>query len=307
MQQHCPELATPEKFNFMAPSVSSPGSRLKPVTIFNDGEDTKNIVKQISVHNYITGVNSPGVTLQNSLMNHVSTVNSINNHVRTAQSLATIPGLENVPYIQGEQNSLYGGGRPGLSNVYGSALWALDYILQAASTGIIKRLHFHQSLGASYSAWYPVGVNSTTNPSYYGKLAAAVFMGKSDERYVLPLPEAVNSSFESAYAGYDAKTGRLNRLAIINMNEFNSTQPANTRESKTYEFKVPSSTWKVERLTAPGADITTGVTFGGYAYEYATLGKPKAVVYRSEVLAVAGARTLKVKVPASEAAILTRL
>jgi hypothetical protein len=37
------------------------------------------------------------------------------------------------------------------------------------------------------------------------------------------------------------------------------------------------SSWAVERLSALGSEVKTGVTFGGYAYEYGTLGKPAKV------------------------------
>ncbi len=304
IQEACPELASPEFFNFLAPSLSSPGSKLRPAEIFDDGLNSDHKLKQISLHNYITGATSPGVTLQNSLLNHSSTVASLNKHVATAANLSSIPDLAGVPYILGEHNSLYGGGRAGLSDVFGSALWVLDFVSYGASTGVIKRMHFHQSTTAPYAAWTPTGVNASTHPSYYGKLAAARFLGDSSNVSVSQLGLPGASPFESAYAAYDRNSRALKRLAVINMREYNSTQ--RSRPVQTYNFSIaPSSTWTVERLTAPGAEVTTGATFNGCAYEYATLGLPLQVNETVEVVSAAADGTLQVGLQDSEAAVLS--
>jgi hypothetical protein len=288
----------------MAPSLSSPGSKLRPATIFNDGLNADLTVRQISLHNYITGATSPGVTLQNSLLNHTSTVASLNKHVAAANNLSSNPDLANVPYILGEHNSLYGGGRSGLSDVFGSALWVLDFVAYGASTGVVKRMHFHQSVGAPYAAWTPTGVNASTHPSYYGKLAAARFLGDSTKVSVSEIALPSQSPFESAYAAYDRRSKRLQRLAVVNMREFNSTQTT-TRELREYSFSVaPSSSWTIERLTASGSDVTTGVTFNGFAYEFATLGLPNLVATTAENISANQSGMLTVGVHDSEAVIL---
>lgn len=134
----CPEQGTPQ---FMAPSFSSPGSAYNQVTAFQDGLDSQGAVKEKSLHNYITGATSPGVTLQGTLMNHKVTVNSLSKHVAAAHALAAV---DDKPYVIGECNSLYGGGAAGLSDTFGAALWVTDFTLYAASTGVIKRLHYHR-------------------------------------------------------------------------------------------------------------------------------------------------------------------
>ncbi|KKA20897.1 Glycoside hydrolase family 79 protein [Rasamsonia emersonii CBS 393.64] len=266
LQQSCPELAS--QLAFMAPSLSSPGSALKLSNIFAAGLDKENTVKQISVHNYMSGATSPGVTLQSTLMNHTAVVQSITKHVQNAQSVASVP----ADYILGEHNSLYGGGAAGLSNTFGAALWVLEFSAYAASTGVIKRLHFHQSQGAAYSAWTPVG-SPATNPPYYGKLAAATFLGASSNVQVkeVSLPAGSDSDLDSAYAAY--VDGNLTRLAVLNLRQYDSTS-GGARPSQNYTIQVPTgSSWTVKRLTAAGSDVTTGVTFNGFAYEYESLGQ----------------------------------
>ena len=140
----CPELGAPK---FMAPSFSSPGSAFSQVTAFQaGGVDSQNAVAQKSLHNYITGATSPGVTLQGTLMNHNVTKASLQKHVTAANNLAAI---DPNPYIVGECNSLYGGGAAGLSDVFGAALWVVDFTLYAASTGVIERVHYHRQYSLS--------------------------------------------------------------------------------------------------------------------------------------------------------------
>ncbi|OIW32796.1 glycoside hydrolase family 79 protein [Coniochaeta ligniaria NRRL 30616] len=302
----CPELGTPQ---FMAPSFSSPGSSYSHVAAFQDGLDSQDAVNQKSLHNYITGATSPGVTLQGTLMNHNVTVKSLSKHVAAANALAAV---DDKPYVIGECNSLYGGGAAGLSDTFGAALWVMDFTLYAASTGVIKRLHYHQSNGAPYSAWAPVpsgGNQPTTLPPYYGKLAAARFLSASNSTAVEEI--ALSSSpYESAYAAYTS--GHLARIAVLNMNQYNATS-ASQRPSTTYTFLVGNrlvgSSWLVEKLAAPGSDVKTGVTFAGYKYEYSSLGN--GVNMKSncpkEVVKVGSNGELSVRVKDSQAVVLTLL
>jgi hypothetical protein len=148
LMEACPELGTPQ---FMAPSFSSPGSAYNQVAAFRDGLDSQDAVSQKSLHNYITGATSPGVTLQGTLMNHNVTINSLSKHVAAANALTAV---DDKPYAIGECNSLYGGGAAGLSDTFGAALWVMDFTLYAASTGVIKRVHYHREFNLSSSACY---------------------------------------------------------------------------------------------------------------------------------------------------------
>lgn len=63
-----------------------------------------------------------------TLMNHTNIVDSIEPHSKRAQNLAYL----NHPYIIGEMNSIAKQGRSGESNVFGDALWLVDFSLWAA-------------------------------------------------------------------------------------------------------------------------------------------------------------------------------
>jgi hypothetical protein len=177
-------------------------------------------------------------------MNHSSTVHSISAHLALRNSL----GYTGIPYILGETNSLYNEGAPGLSNAFGAALWGVDFNLWCASQGI-KRTHMHQGTDYRYAAWQPVATNKTTigtKPPYYGNIAVAAMLGNLAQHSVqisnLPLP----SEFESAYAAYE--NGRLERIAMLNMREYNYTVNGTS--------SIPNPSRPTRRPSAPSPRTT---------------------------------------------------
>ncbi|KOS18188.1 Heparanase [Escovopsis weberi] len=300
LQSNCPDMA--QNIHYMGPSVSSPGSRLHLIDILTDeGAGNANIT-QYSVHNYMSGATSPGTTLQGTLMSHSKVKGSIGGHLNYA---ATVKNL-NGRYIIGEQNSLYGGGAFGMSDTFGAGLWALDFSLYAASTGVIHQIYFHQSAGAAYAAWAATG-DLATHPPYYGQLAANTFLRNSDTLDIRELVLTSDTNMDSAYGGF--VDGKMDRAAIINFRQFNSTSAQSSRPSQTYTVPVDAgSSWTVKRLTAAGATDTTGVTFNGFAYDAATLGVPALVAGRESnaVVKADSNGNLKVTVANTEAIILER-
>lgn len=78
----------------------------------------------------------------------------------------------------------------------------------------------------------------------------------------------VNETRLTAYAIYDKADQLLESIAIVNLEMFNSTQPANDRPYT--KISLPSSfvngtggKIKVRRLTAPGVEVKQGITFAG--------------------------------------------
>ncbi|KAJ6780290.1 hypothetical protein PWT90_07530 [Aphanocladium album] len=298
LQEACPDMA--ENLSYMFPSVSSPGSRLRVPDIYVSAADSTKHVTQVSVHNYMAGATQPGVTLQATLMNHTAVERSIAGHVSYAKSISA-----NADYVIGEHNSLYGGGAAGLSDVFGAALWGMDFSLHAATTGIIKRVHFHQSIGSPYAAWSPVSPQQT-KPPFYGKLAANTFLANSSSLQVKKLNVAGRADLDSAYGAY--LDGNLERIAILNLREYDSGS-GKRRDNQEYNIRVePSSRWIVKRLSAPGARDKTKITFNGFAYEAKTAGKPERMTSRPSNTQVTAGRSgqLVVRVSDSEAAVIVR-
>jgi len=317
-----------EEVPWIAPSFAGTNNSLKPVKPWELGINVDKDIDMISSHkfvqpkptilirlitnsfltSYIGGATQPGVTLQDTLMNHNKTVSSISNQVAVLKALED----RGLPFILGETNSLYNQGRPGLSNTFGAALWGLDFNLWCASQGI-ARVHMHMGTNYRYASWMPIDTNLTTKGTkapYYGNIAVASAIGDQSSGYTqvknFPLPDP----HAAAYATF--LNWRVNRVVVINMNSYNYTDGKNptARPVSKYTFALPElcgRTATVQRLMANGSDAITGITYNGYSYNYELDGgKPVLLtnVTTNEKLNVNAAGEFTLQVPYSSAAVV---
>ncbi|KAI0103581.1 glycoside hydrolase family 79 protein [Daldinia grandis] len=282
LEASCPDLLDNDTYGYLAPSFAGTTNHLNAPRTWAGGIDADGDIKLFSSHNYISGAETPGVTLQNTLMNHTRTVLSVSAH--TAENAIVQPG---IPYILGETNSLYHQGRPGLSNSFGAALWAVDFALHCAAVGI-GRVHFHMGTDYRYASWQPIGTDKTTigtKPPYYGNIAAAAFLGPPGTLIapvpLSPGPAPTNTDTDTdadvAYAAYEP-TGALARILVLNLRAYNYTangtggadlNPA-PRPRRTYRFAGLDAGARgvVRRLRANGSDAVAGVSWDGWSYDY---------------------------------------
>lgn len=280
MRQACPEMASGEEYKYYAPSFAGTGGNaLNLVTTWADGLDKDKIIAIDSSHNYISGADVPGVTLQHTLMNHTANVASVAQHLNETRHLRALDDSlwPNLPYIMGETNSLYHQGRPGLSNTFGATLWGVDFNLWCA-TNNISRVHMHQGTNYRYQAWQPIQTNLTalgTKAPYYGSIAVAAFLGDIPAHTPRITNFPLASPYEAAYGAYvdDA----LAKIMVINLQEYNATEGNNMtndypRPVERYAFQLPEKyagqEVGVQRLMANGSDAITGVTFDGWSFNW---------------------------------------
>jgi hypothetical protein len=102
--------------------------------------------RRISQHHYSGSFCAGTSGLLADLMDK-STIRSNLSYFVSDIAAAREHGLD---YILGETNSYSCHGAPGVSNTAGAALWALDYVLFAASIGV-TRVHFHHGIGFKYN------------------------------------------------------------------------------------------------------------------------------------------------------------
>ncbi|OOG00165.1 glycoside hydrolase family 79 protein [Aspergillus carbonarius ITEM 5010] len=315
LAQACPEFADSK---YIAPSFAGVTNSLNPVVTWEKGLDGQRNIALNSEHNYIGGATQPGVTLQNTLMNHTKTVESVAQQVNVSRILSEEHLNTGIPYILGETNSLYNEGASGLSNSFGAALWGVDFNLYCASQSI-RRSHMHQGLNYRYISWQPVGTNRTTvgtKAPYYGNAMVAAMLHGGEDVRIVNLPLAAET--EAAYAAY--VNGSLVRVAVINMVEFNYTSTDSTAEkvesrpSAKYTFQLPSSesayaaSVSVQRLMANGSDAITGITWDGWSYNYELeQGNPVRLqnVTTGEAISVGDDGVVEIEIPYSSAAILS--
>lgn len=134
-----------------------------------------------------------------------------------------------------ECNSVYDGGKTGVSDVFASALWALDYMWRVASakgTGI----NFHGGTGGAYSPVVRSGGVWSARPEYYAMLA----FKEGAQGSMVPVETSLGTLNASAYAGI---AGGTEYLTLINKD----VQPI----AFTVQPGMNASGVQVERLTAP--------------------------------------------------------
>ena len=167
-----------------------------------------------------------------------------------------------------------------------------------------------------YQSWQPIETSKATKGTkapYYGNIAVATFLGNINTATPsianLPLP----NEEESAYAAY--VDGKLDRVIIINMMEYNATAGNKyvnhyPRPVERYAFQLPKGCKgkaDIQRLAANGSDAITGVTFDGYSYNYELKnGMPVLLhnVTRGETVRIGSDGKMSIDLPRSSAAIV---
>lgn len=197
-----------------------------------------------------------------------------------------------VPYRICETNSFCGGGKPGVSDTFGAALWMLDFMFTlawAGAAGVNMETGVNQ-LG--FISWYsPIGDDEhghyTATPEYYGMIAFA---------------EA--SQGQRVGATYDAEGINLTAYAVLNPQKQLSLTVINKEPSRdadivvTIKNRVTSAS--ALRLRGPSLESKEGVTFGGSSVTADGQWKPAHI----EPLRIQGS-SCRLHVPAASAAIVS--
>lgn len=250
---------------FVAPGTISADVSWTAQAAIDLGIASNGLAKTWCTHQYFGAACRPvKPTLAGNVMNRTALIQGMNYHA-AASSYSVARGL---PYVIGETNSIACQGLAGVSDVFGAAVWSVDYALYAASLNV-SRMYWHMGTGYRYSAWQATQNGSTApgpRPLYYGNWLVATALGDSDAQ-VVPI---ANTTSLAGYAIYSSKRHRseLKSIVLVNMEVFNSTSsPANQRSS--VDFVLPTklggkdSRARLQRLTAAGAEVRDGIAFAG--------------------------------------------
>ncbi|KAF2628256.1 glycoside hydrolase family 79 protein [Macroventuria anomochaeta] len=223
------------------------------------------LAKTFCTHQYFGAACRPvKPTLAGNVMNRTALIQGMNYHAGAA-AYSVSKGLQ---YVIGETNSIACQGLAGASDVFGAAVWSVDYALYAASLNV-SNMYWHMGTGYRYSAWQATQNGTTTpgpRPLYYGNWLTATALGDSDAQVV----SIVNTTSLAGYAIYSSKLHRskLKSVVLVNMEVFNSTStPATQRPSVSFALpaKLGGKNCKasVRRLTAAGAEVRDEIAFAG--------------------------------------------
>ncbi len=219
-------------------------------------------------HYYVMGPpDNPGVTMRRLLAPDPKLDRDLPRIIRTAEE-------NHLAYRMTEGNSCYRGGKPGVSNAFGSALWAADYLLKLASFGcagvnlhgggagvISSSLGGHlpgaqlspqaAALAAQGSFYTPIAgsreMGFNARPVFYGMKLAGILAGGKMRPATFDQPLANASAWAADMP--DGKT----RLVLLNKDSIQKLQ-----------ISIPSAhDAKLWRLEAPGLAATSEVTLAG--------------------------------------------
>ncbi len=154
-----------------------------------------------------------------------------------------------TPFRITETNSITGGGVDSVSNVYGSALWALDHMFTVAKGGA-SGIHFHGGAAANYTP-FTFGSSQLTEirPLFY----ALSFFKMAGEGAVVDASISAGGKNISAYA---IRTGSGMSVMFVNKEVSDSFKVS-------LQFPGPATSATAIQLTGPGPTSKTGIYIQG--------------------------------------------
>lgn len=242
--------------------------------------ESKNI-KLLSSHYYQNGPSgSPGINISWLF----TPIPQYPNYFTVINGASISSGL---PWRITECNSINNGGQAGVSDVFASALWGLDFMWNVAENGG-SGVNFHGGTGGAYSPIVNSGGVAVPRPLYYAFLA---FKYGAVGGTVLPTTLGVSKYSVSGHACI------LNGAPAITLINKETTQ------SITFNVQVTNkyTTIHIARLSAPSISSTTGISFCNNIVS----SNGAFAVGSTEDHSIGSANTFLVAVPAASAAVIT--
>ncbi|KAJ7707363.1 glycoside hydrolase family 79 protein [Mycena rosella] len=228
--------------------------------------------------------------------------------VRKYLNSTMIAQAYDLPFVMFETNTASCGGFAGVSDSFGSALWALDYGFQMASSNLTGALLHVGGQSVYYNPFTPPPTNQSTyhgwtiGPIYYSALIVAEAFGKSNQSRIIDLQMNNDSIYTPGYAIYD--TG-ISRLAL-----FNYISDPTGASDYTATFSVDGagtglrngtpSQVKVKYLVAPSVSNKQNITWAGQTFgsNFASDGRLLGVLDVETVPCDTITNTCRIRVPA---------
>lgn len=201
-------------------------------------------------------------------------------------------------FRMGELNSVWGGGEPGISDTFSSALWSIDTSFEYLNNGM-DGLNWYSSNYAAYQLFefkshvylgHRYYTLNLVSPLYYGLLAFAQVAGHGSNMLTVDSSTAANVKI---WATKD-NTSTLH-VTVINKDE------AATGD---VQIKLPQyTTGTVRYLIAPTFGSTSGVTLAGQTFDNSSDGTIRGQFVTTTITASGGTFTLP-NMPVTSAAFI---
>jgi hypothetical protein len=260
------------------------------VTPFNDTwlknfaiQEAANI-DMIDGHYYVTGPASKPSIVYGDILNDNK---NIYEYLSTLHSVAT---TTNKPFRISECNSVFGQGKPGVSNVFASALWALDFMWKVADKGG-QGVNFHG--GNTHFIYSPIahfGNDYTAQPEYYAMLA---FKYGAVGQTIIP---AVMNRHDYSLGAHAVISANRKTYSVTLINK-----EIKTDAIFTLRFTKPVDNVSVARLTSPTITSGDNVTFAGSQVNADGTFTPDI----TEKYQLINSYTVTIRIPAASAAVVS--
>jgi len=240
-------------------------------------------VHLIDSHYYAAGpASDPSITYRNILTTDLK----LDNYLIQMQNISV---KYRLPYRISECNNVFGGGKPGVSDTFASALWALDFMWSVAENNG-QGVNFHG--GTPHFAYSPITMDNgqvIAKPEYYAMLA---FKYANSNGRVIPA-----SIFNPR--DYD----NCSTYACLNEDNSRTVTLINKDDSRNFVFTVQlqktAQSIAIYRLLAPTITSTTGTIFAGSAVNSDGTFAPSTIEEKT-----INSKTFTVTVPAGSAAVV---
>lgn len=188
-----------------------------------------------------------------------------------------------IPYALREMGVVGPIGLNEITDVFGAALWGLNFLLYAATLNITM-VGMHMTDNSNASAWQPInmyGNEPFVRPNYYSFVAFDQLIGPTCQAqiggYILHDAPDQYQGRSAAYSVY--QDGTLASVVLINSNPANVSET--DKPSLTFDLTLPTQfagqDLYLAYLTNEGADAYHGTTFNGISYEESGDGLPTRV------------------------------
>jgi autotransporter-associated beta strand protein len=174
--------------------------------------DEAGIISLLTQHYYRANGQSASSTIQFLLQPDTSLPGTVSNLVKAATT-AQLP----LGFRMSECGSYYNGGAPNVSDAYGTALWALDFMFTLAENGC-QGINFHG--GGDGTGYTPIADNGTSvvqaRPEFYGLKMFSL----ADQGNVIPATVTLSSNINFTAYGVRRPNGAIS--ALLNNKDTNN-------------------------------------------------------------------------------------
>ncbi len=242
-------------------------------------------IKLLSGHYYGNGYSPVVATDPESVFDSITSIKTYKTTPVQLGKINTLATSYSLPYRITECGSVSKGGVAGISDAFGSALWALDFMWQVAVNNG-RGVDFHGSATSNYTPIARTNGAIVPRPTYYAMLAFKYGGGSGSQ--ILPATLTANGKLCTAYACI--KNGKT-YVTMVNRDQSDLSYTVNLSNAATQ--------MTLYRLTAASIAAKTGITFGG-----ATVSASGTFSTGAGEQYAVGANTAVVNVPARTAVVV---